>query len=99
MTSVSAGPSESSSASSQGVAEGASQRSLSPRMVEVLAARIGRGAKDFHIARVPRLIRTVLRMGVVFTCDNYNVGNCYRITPGGLLTRNQQTRILNFLIQ
>lgn len=75
ITSVSAGPSEPSSASSQGVADGASHRPLSPRMVEVLAARIGRGAKDFHIARAPRLIRAVLRMGAVFTCGNYNVGD------------------------
>ena len=71
MTSVSAGPSDFSPASSHGVADGASQRPSFPRMVEVPAARIGRGTKDFHIARAPRLIRAVLRMGVVLRWGDY----------------------------
>jgi len=61
MTSVSAGPSDLSPASSHGVADGASQRPSFPRMAEVPAARVGRGTKDFHIARAPRPIRAVLR--------------------------------------
>lgn len=65
MTSVSAGPGDLSPASSHGVADGASRRPSLPRMAEVPAARVGRGTKDFHIARAPRPIRAVLRMGVV----------------------------------
>ena len=62
---VSAGPSDLSPASSHGVADGASQRPSFPRMAEIPAARVGRSTKDFHIARAPRLIRAVLRMGVM----------------------------------
>ena len=42
-------------------------------MVEVLAARTGRGAKDFHIARAPRLIRAFSRIRAVLYYAN-NIG-------------------------